>query len=159
MFISSRRLARHATPSQRGISLVELLLFIVIMGIALVAILQVQSRSVLMSAEPQLRKQALAIAESLLEEITLAKFTFCDPTDLLADTAANPAGCGAMALQEAVNQEAGGSARPFDNVNDYVTAFGVPTDYTTDAAGGRLARWLSGQCYHHTGCRAWARPD
>jgi MSHA pilin protein MshD len=127
MCISSR--------NQRGISLIELLVFIVIIGIALVAILQVQIQAARISADPQLRKQALAIAESLLEEVTLAKFTFCDPTDVLADSAPNPAGCNSAALQENVDQEGGGVRRPFDNVNDYVTAFGTPTAYATDSAG------------------------
>lgn len=124
--------ARWQREPARGISLIELLMFIVIISVALVAILRVQMQSSNMSADPQMRKQALAIAEGLLEEISLARFTFCDPTDTAADTAASPAGC---TIPEVVNQEAGGSGRPFDNVNDYVTSFGVAQTYTTDAAG------------------------
>lgn len=116
----------------RGISLIELLMFIVIISVALVAILRVQMQSSNMSADPQLRKQALAIAEGLLEEISLARFTFCDPTDPAADTAASPAGC---AIPEVAGQEAGAGGRPYDNVNDYVTSFGVAETYKTDAAG------------------------
>lgn len=116
----------------RGISLIELLMFIVIISVALVAILRVQMQSSNMSADPQLRKQALAIAEGLLEEISLARFTFCDPIDTAADSATSPAGC---TVPEVVNQEAGAGGRPYDNVNDYVTSFGVAQTYTTDAAG------------------------
>ncbi len=116
----------------RGISLIELLMFIVIISVALVAILRVQMQSSNMSADPQMRKQALAIAEGLLEEISLARFTFCDPTDPAADSAASPASC---SIPEVVNQEAGAGGRPFDNVNDYVSNFGVAQAYTTDAAG------------------------
>ncbi len=120
-------------PRLSGFGLIELLITIVIVGIALVAILTVQARANLMSADPQLRKQALAIAEGLLEEINLARFTWCDPNDANAETAASPAGC--ASLPEVVGQEAGGVGRPFDNVNDYVSAYGTPTTYTTDAAG------------------------
>ena len=122
---------RRCRPS-RGISLIELLMFIVIISVALVVILNVQKQASNMSAEPQLRKQALAIAEGLLEEISLARFTFCDPTDNAADTATSPAAC---TLPEVAAQEAGGSSRPYDNVNDYVTSFGVAETYKTDAAG------------------------
>ncbi len=119
-------------PPSRGISLIELLMFIVIISVALAVILNVQQQASNMSAEPQLRKQALAIAEGLLEEISLSRFTFCDPTDDAADTAASPAAC---TLPEVAAQEAGGSDRPYDNVNDYVSSFGVAETYKTDAAG------------------------
>lgn len=66
---------------QTGISLIELILFIVIVGVAVVGILLVMNITTKSSADPILRKQALAIAESLLEEIELMPFTFCDPDD------------------------------------------------------------------------------
>lgn len=130
---------RPCPARQHGFNLIELLFFIVLVSIAVVGILLVQSRTALMSADPQLRKQALAIAESLLEEMTLAKFTYCDPTDSLADTATSPAGCSSVALQENAGLESGSvMTRPFDNVNDYVAAFGVAQPYTTDAQGGNF---------------------
>jgi MSHA pilin protein MshD len=127
-----RRQARFLPPG-RGLSIIELLMFIVIVSIALVAILNVQIQSSRISADPQLRKQALAIAEGLLEEITLARFTFCDPQDANADSAATPASC--ATLPEVVAQEAGGVDRPYDNVNDYVDTFGTAKVYNKDAAG------------------------
>ena len=45
------------------------------------------------SADPVRSKQALMIAESLLEEVALAGFTYCDPTSANADSAAGTAGC------------------------------------------------------------------
>jgi MSHA pilin protein MshD len=123
----------RARPS-RGFTLIELIMFIVIVSIALVGIFQVVALTTKFSADPQLRKQAMAIAEGLLEEVELARFTFCDPTDLLADSAASPAMC--MSIPEVVGPEAGTAGRPYDNVNDYVDAFGTPKLYLKDAAGG-----------------------
>ena len=56
---------------QRGISLIELIMFIVIISVSLVGILLVMNKVTAHSADPLIRKQALAIAESMLEEIKL----------------------------------------------------------------------------------------
>ncbi|MBU0622820.1 MAG: hypothetical protein KJ795_13365 [Gammaproteobacteria bacterium] len=56
---------------QRGISLIELIIFIVIISTAMAGILLVMDRVTRSSADPLLRKQALAVAESMLEEIRL----------------------------------------------------------------------------------------
>lgn len=56
---------------QRGVSLIELVLFIVIISIAVAGILLVMNNVIGHSADALVRKQALAIAESLLEEIEL----------------------------------------------------------------------------------------
>ena len=60
---------------QRGISLIELIIFIVIVGIAVAGVVQVMSRVTASSADAMLRKQAIAVAESVLEEIELKVFT------------------------------------------------------------------------------------
>ncbi|MDO8065467.1 type II secretion system protein [Janthinobacterium sp. SUN206] len=130
MSISQRR------QRERGVTLIELVLFIVIVGLASAAILGVMSLTTKRSADPQLRKQALAIAESMLEEIQLARFTYCDPQDPAAETATSPAGC---AIPEGPGEEANGAGRPFDNVNDYVSAYGTATEYKTDAQGNAWA--------------------
>lgn len=62
--------ARH-NKQQSGATLVELVLTIVIISIALVGILGVVNISVKHSADPVVRQQAIAIAESYLEEILL----------------------------------------------------------------------------------------
>ncbi len=59
---------------QRGVTLVELIVTIVIIGIALAGVLAVMNQTVRSSADPLLRKQAIASAESLLEEIELQDF-------------------------------------------------------------------------------------
>jgi MSHA pilin protein MshD len=56
---------------QRGISLIELIMFIVIISVSLAGILLVMNQVTAHSADPLIRKQALAIAESMLEEIKL----------------------------------------------------------------------------------------
>ena len=103
--------------SERGLSLLDLLLFIVVMGVGLAGLILAYDTAVKSSADPMQRKQAIAIAESLLEEVTLMPFTTCDPDDPNADTGV---GCTAM---ESIGPEAGESrysaTTPFDNVNDY----------------------------------------
>jgi MSHA pilin protein MshD len=54
---------------QRGSTLIELLFFIVVVSVGVVAILSVMSTTVRFSAEPMARKQAMVLAESILEEI------------------------------------------------------------------------------------------
>lgn len=96
-------------------------MFIVIIGIAVGGILMVFANTTRTSADPLIRKQALAIAESLLEEVRLMPFSFCDPDDANATTATNAAGC--ASTPEAMGPEAGetrySATTPFDNVNDY----------------------------------------
>ncbi|MCC7312404.1 MAG: type II secretion system GspH family protein [Rhodocyclaceae bacterium] len=109
----------------RGASLVEVIMFIVIVGIAAGGILMVFANMTRASADPLIRKQALAIAESLLEEIRLMPFTFCDPDDANASTATGAFvgvnGCATTV--EAMGPDAGetryAALTPFDNVNDY----------------------------------------
>lgn len=59
---------------QHGISLVELIMFIVIVSVALAGILLVLNVTTKSSADPLIHKQALAVAESLLEEVELQDF-------------------------------------------------------------------------------------
>jgi MSHA pilin protein MshD len=60
---------------QLGVSLVELILTIVIISVALTGILSVVNQAVSHSADPLLQRQAIAIAESYLEEIILLPVT------------------------------------------------------------------------------------
>ena len=114
--------------AQRGLSLIELILSIMIISVALAGILLVMQRVTASSADPLLRKQALAIAESLMEEMQLMPFTFCDPDDANSTTASNSTigaagGCATLSEDTAIGPEAGesrySSTSPFDNVSDY----------------------------------------
>lgn len=60
---------------QRGVSLIELIIFIVIISVGLTGILLVMNQTTAHSADPLIHKQAIAAAESLLEEIELQDYT------------------------------------------------------------------------------------
>ena len=95
-------------------------MFIVVVSAALAGVLQVFIQSAGGSADPQIRSQALAVAESLMQEVKLMAFTYCDPDDANVDTATSSADC--ATLPELIGPESGEtrySAPQFDNVNDY----------------------------------------
>ena len=133
--------------SQRGISLIELIMFIVIISIALAGILLVMNRVTGHSADTLIRKQALAIAESLLEEVELMPFTYCDPNDASAVSATSTAGC--TNSQDVItgpvpNTESRGGllsvpiySDPFDNVADY-GGFFMPAGGIKDIGGNAI---------------------
>jgi MSHA pilin protein MshD len=116
-----------------GLGLVELILAIVIVGAALAGVLVVYDRAVRASADPLVRKQAIAIAESLLNEVLAQPFSYCDPQDAANDPAAPPASTAACTGGAAASEDRGGGALgpqpgsesrfsatdPFDNVADY----------------------------------------
>lgn len=60
---------------QKGISLIELIMFIVIVSIALAGIMLVMNQVSGHSADTLVHKQALTVAESLLEEIEAQPFS------------------------------------------------------------------------------------
>ena len=112
-----------------GISMIELIFFIVIVSVAVAGVLSVLNVTVKSSADPQQRKQALAIAEALLEEVEMMPFTFCDPDDPNAAAAASSNDCtggaggandqGALPLGPQAGEMRGNLATPYDNVADY----------------------------------------
>jgi MSHA pilin protein MshD len=120
---------------QRGFTLIELIVFIVIVSVALTGVLTVLNITTRHSADPMVRKQALAIAEALLEEVMLQPFTWCDPDDVNAATATSAAGC---AGGTAAESRSVGSTTPFDNVSDYN---GLST--TANVAGGGAALYTA----------------
>jgi MSHA pilin protein MshD len=129
---------------KKGFTLIELVIFIVIVSVALAGVLTVLNITAKSSADPMIRKQALAIAEALMEEVMLQPYTYCDPDDATAATATSAAvgagGCTTTA--EAIGPESGesrtSSTTPFDNVNDY---HGLST--TTNIAGGGAAKYTA----------------
>ena len=60
---------------QRGVTLIELIVFIVIVSVGLVGILSVLNLTTRSSADPLIRKQMLAIAEGLLDEVAAQPLT------------------------------------------------------------------------------------
>ena len=133
MCIAERQARRHRPRAEHGISLIELIVFIVIVGIAVAGVVGALSMATRASADPMIQKQALAIAEALLEEVQLQPFTYCDPDDPQAATAQSAA-VGATGCTEAGSVEnlmaaettppygpesRTSAANPYDNVNDY----------------------------------------
>lgn len=120
---------REKRKVQTGLSLIELILFMLIISVALVGITRIVNLTTVAGVDPLREKQALAIAESLLEEIELQAFTFCDPDDPKAATAQVAAvavnGCtDAASVQVNAPTNSGGletrnGALRFDNVGDY----------------------------------------
>jgi MSHA pilin protein MshD len=107
-----------------GLTLVELLVFILVLGVGLVAVLLAINTGVAGSADPMIRKQALAAAESLLEEVALQPFTFCDPRDGYATSATSAATCNQLtfSMDNPGNWGSGKSRYGpefFNNVADY----------------------------------------
>lgn len=106
-------------PQQAGFSLVEVIIFIVILGVGVAGLTSLMGSVVRNSADPMLQKQAVAIAESMLEEIMLQPFTLCEPSTYHHDTqvcdqveAMGPVDGGATQSRFDLNA-------PFNNVNDY----------------------------------------
>jgi MSHA pilin protein MshD len=100
-------MSERTTSRQRGFTLIELIIFIVVVSVGLAGILVVMNTSVKSSADPMVRKQAIALAESILEEV-------------LQKAYADPDG-----------SNAGETGRDnWDNVDDYdgktQTAFSLP---------------------------------
>jgi MSHA pilin protein MshD len=125
-------IVRAKAGTQRGVTLVELIVFIVVVGTAAMGVLLAIDVAARSSADPMIQKQALAVAESLLEEAQLQPFTYCDPDDPNAAAARSAADCtgGANGPNDENRLVAGqlgpegGETRtsattPFDNASDY----------------------------------------
>ena len=121
---------RRATPKlhkQLGVTLIELIVFIVIVSVAIAGVLKALQAANRDSVDPLIRKQALSIAESLLLEVQQQPFTFCDPEDANAATATSVADCansqdkgGAPLTSPSPTTESRYSlTNPLDNVADY----------------------------------------
>lgn len=130
-----------------GFSLVEQIVFIVVVGVAVAGVLLALNVVTRGSVDPMIQKQALAVAEAVLEEVQLQSFTYCDPDDPQAATALSASvgatGCSAGGV-EAIGAEAAapygpetrlGGTTPFDNVNDYNT---FSMTGITDIAGNAI---------------------
>lgn len=125
---------------QRGITLIEQIMFIVIVSVGVIGLVSVMNPAIRSSADPMITKQFVAIAESLLNEIEHQPFTWCDLEDANALTAQSYAGCasnpqnssGATPNTETRN---GSTGQFFDNVRDYG---GFATESIADPNGTSL---------------------
>ena len=112
---------------QTGVTLIELIVFIVIVSVAIACVLKALQAANRDSVDPLMRKQALSIAESLLQEVEQQPFTLCDPDDANAAIATSVADCtvsqdkGGAALSSAspATESRYSTTDPLDNVADY----------------------------------------
>src|SRR6218665_3704517 len=122
--------AEHRSRSrlaQRGLTLIELIFFIVIVAFGLAGILTVLNVTTASSADPMVRKQMLAIAEGVMEEVRLQTFGWCDPDDTRFATATN-AGINATGCAGGTAAETRGNVlNPWDQVTDYNGANNITT--------------------------------
>ncbi len=72
----------YRAARQRGLSLIELVVFIVVVAIGLTGIMSVLILTSEKSSDPMVRKQGIAVAEAMLEEVLLKDFanTSCSPS-------------------------------------------------------------------------------
>lgn len=94
---------------EAGFTLIELIVFILIVSVAVVGILVVMSVTVKSSSDPVIRKQSLAMAEAILDEVLSREFA--NPVGGYSETA--PATCANRPL--------------YDDVDDY-SCFDGTTD-------------------------------
>lgn len=96
-----------AASSQRGTTLVEVVMFILIVSTALSAVVGVLAFSGRYSADPLVQRQALAVAESLLHEVMSQPHT------------TNDLDGGANAIGPESGETRYSTTTPFDHVDDY----------------------------------------
>lgn len=129
-----------------GLSLIEMVIFIIVLGIGFSALILLYNQVTQSSVDPVVRKQVLALATSMLEEVQLRGFSYCDPGDTNVYTASaatiGPGGC--AATLENLGPEStetrlgrdpvtGLPTDQFDNVNDY-HGFAMSGSNPTDPA-------------------------
>lgn len=128
------------TDRQRGISLVEAIIFMVIVSVGVIGLVSVLNPMIRSSADPMVTKQSMVIAESLLNEIIHQPFSWCDPDDPAAGTAQSYGDCaspqnilGPVPAGEVRGGNAPGTG--FDHVADYA---GFSMTDVSDAAGNNV---------------------
>ena len=113
------------TRRQTGLTLVELIIFIVIVSVGIAGILLVLDTTIHKSSDPLVQKQAQALAEGLLDEIQTGYFAFCDGADAHLKYGRIAADCASNSL-DTYGVKAG-EDRPYDSVIHYASAANTST--------------------------------
>jgi MSHA pilin protein MshD len=158
---STARAASRVLRHQRGVSLIELIIFIVVVGTALAGVVSMLNIGVTHSADPMLQKQMQTIAEGLLDEIDQMPFSACDPVNNTNPSATTTTQCSpASSWQQLGYPAAGVSPRSsFNNVGNYCSNAGPGAatcapltlgssstklpDLTGSTAGAPLGYWAA----------------
>ena len=119
-----------------------------LIGIAVSGVLGALNLSNRSSVDPMIEKQALAVAEAIMEEIQLMPFTYCDPDDTAAATANSAADCtggvngandeSTLPLGAETGESRTSTTTPYDNVSDY-NSLVTPVTGITDITGAAIA--------------------
>lgn len=105
---------------QAGVTLIEQIVFIIVISVGVVGLVSVMNTMIAHSADPMQTKQMMAIAESILSEVIHQPFTWCDPDDATASTALSYGDCANPQSSPTPGESrSGGPAAVFDNVADY----------------------------------------
>lgn len=111
--------AGNARKKQRGTTLVEVIVYAVIIAVAMTATVSALSRSTAASHLPAEQRAGMEIASALLDEIMDMPFSWCDPDDDAFDAALSAADCSVAQGEGPTPGETRGGAQPFDTVWDY----------------------------------------
>ncbi len=116
----------RALTDSRGFTLIEVVMFILIVGIAVAAIgLQFQ-QNVSHSHEPYLRQRALAVANAYMDEILRKKWNSATPTGGgCVNTGSGTCPAGPAAIASGTD---GQSRAAYDDIDDYHGIDEAPTD-------------------------------
>ena len=115
----------HINSTSRGITLIELIIFIAIVSVALTAVILVYINTSRYSADPMIRIRSIELAQSTLEEILLKKYDESTPqgggcvrfpAGSSRCAAGNPT---ATAQTEAAFGPDGETRATYDDVDDY----------------------------------------
>ena len=106
-----------ARRAQRGLTLIELIIYIVVVLVGLAGVLTVLDTTVRGSADPVVRKQALALAEAMLEEVLAREYQNATG----GNNAATPAeGC-TPGTSPSCRQNTPADRANYNDVDDYNT--------------------------------------
>lgn len=114
--------------ASRGFSLIDVLLVIVLLGIVATGLATVSGRLAAQSALSLKTRQAMALAQGLLEEVRHAPFTYCDGNDGQGATAIR-AVIGATGCQSQVDMDMPGPEPGESRYNPWPNGFDGVTDY------------------------------
>lgn len=117
----------------RGFTLIEVIIFIVVVGAGLAGILAVSTTVIKSSADPMVRKQAAALADSILEEILQKAYS--DP-----DGGANVVESGRSTYDDvddynAISETLSATGTIFTGLPSNVYGYVVTVDVTTPGLG------------------------
>ena len=165
--MSPTEVIRPLKRRSQGFTLMEMVVFIVVVGVGLAGVLSVLNLTTKSSADPIQPKQALLVAESMMEEILLK--SYCDPDTVVRTT--TPSTCGAHTTEASrdlyddvldYNGYASTCARSLDDLgncvsglSNYAVSVGVVSETVKLLAGWRVtvSVTVGGNTYALTGYR------